>query len=458
MSACTPSINQNATPVVTPTVKTAPAVPSAKLPYDYTLDNGLRVLILPYENSPVVMTQIWYRVGSVDEPVGKGGLSHFLEHLMFKKSAGIDGAVYDRVVSYVGGSRNAFTGQNYTGYYEFLPAHQYPLALEIEANRMRGLAFDKDEIKKERDVVKEERRQTTDDDPMSLAYEEFDKKTLPNSPKSRPVIGTMQDIENLSEADLKAWYDTYYQPDNAVLVLVGGVKLDEAKKWVQTYFGNIKNTKIQRPKPNLSHPSHRGYQQFVSYQDVKEPSLVMGYNVPSLDSATTPTEAYGLALFSDIASGGASSRLPKTLVRSQEKLASVSMGYGLFGFGDDVLTVSATPREGVSLDEARDLILQEIETIKQSPINDVELTRGQVAMMSSLILKQDSMSSQARSIASLAMQNLPQDTLHKLPNELKNVKKSEILAAAKKYLTKDNLTVMYVLPKSEQPKSEQPKK
>lgn len=370
---------------------------------------------------------------------------------MFKKSAGIEGAVYDRVVGYVGGSRNAFTSQNYTGYYELLPANQYPLALDIEAKRMRGLAFDQEEIKKEREVVKEERRQTTDDDPMSLAYEEFAKKTLPDSPKSRPIIGMMEEIENLSEQDLQAWYDTYYQPDNAVLVMVGGFKLEEAKSWVQKYFGNIKTTKTQKHTPQLQQKSHRGYQEFISYQDVKEPTLVMGYNVPTLNTAKTANEAYGLALFADIASGHNSSRLPKTLVRQQEKLAGVSMDYGLFGFGDDVLTVSATPREGVSLEEAKALILEQIEEMKNSPILDRELKRGQVAMMSNLILAKESMSGQARSIAMLEMQNLPQDTLHKLPKQLEAVKKEEILSSAKQYLTTDNLTVMYVLPKEQAP-------
>lgn len=419
--------------------------------YDYKLDNGLRVIIKP-QNSPLVMTQIWYDVGSNDEPVGKGGVSHFLEHMMFKESSGIDGDVYDKVVNHFGGSRNAFTSDNYTSYYQLLPANQYPLGLEIEANRMRGLVFDLDKFTKEHEVVKEERRQRTDDNPMAKAYEDFAPMLFPDNPKSRPVIGYMNELETLTLQDLKDWYDTYYYANNATLVIAGGVNVEEARAWVERYFAHLPS-KALPPKPSLTQQSHRGYQEFTTYQEVTVPSLVIVYNVPSLATASTPKDVYALGLFADVADGGNSARFNKNLVRSKELLNGVSVYYSFYGRGDDSFVIEATPREGISLEQAKAAILEELDALMVGQIEDKELRRGQIALQSSLILQNDSITSQARSLGMLAMLGLPLDSFEKLPSELSAISKDEIQAAAKRYLTHDNMSVMYVLPKADEPQT-----
>lgn len=422
--------------------------------YDYKLDNGLRVIIKP-QNSPLVMTQIWYDVGSNNEYVGVGGISHFLEHMMFKESAGIDGDIYDKVVNHFGGSRNAFTSDNYTSYYQLLPANQYPLGLEIEANRMRGLVFNQDKFDKEKEVVKEERRQRTDDNPLAKAFEEFAPKLFDNK-KARPIIGYMHEIDGISLPQMQKWYDAYYHPNRATLVIVGGVKVDEAKAWVDKYFAHIPKEPLSdkpiAPPPNLTQKLHRGYQEFTTYQEVSVPTLVIAYNVPTLSTANNPKEAYALGLFSDLADGGNSARFNKHLVRGKEVLTSVSAGYDFYEKGDDVFYVSATPREGVSLEQAKTAILDELDTLMTGQIDDKELKRGQIALQSTLILQNDSITSQASSLGRLAMLGRPLDDFEKLPNELKAISKDDIQAVAKKYLVKDNMSVMYVLPKADEPK------
>ncbi|UXZ04956.1 M16 family metallopeptidase [Moraxella nasicaprae] len=412
---------------------------------DYTLDNGLRVIIKP-QKSPLVMTQIWYKVGSNDEPVGKGGLSHFLEHMMFKDSAGIDGDVYDQIVSQVGGSRNAFTTSNYTSYYQLLPANQYPLGLEIESNRMRGLVFDDEKLAKEKEVVKEERRQRTDDSPMAKAFEEFAPALFPDNNNARPIIGYMNEIEGLNKADLQAWYDTYYYANNAVLVIVGGVNVDEAKHWVQKYFAHLPSRPMPK-RPSLHQKSHRGYQHIISHQQVTVPSLLMAFNTPTI-ATTDAKEAYALELVSDLLNGSQSARLRKNLLRNKQMVSQINVHYDAHDFGDGVLMISATPREGVSLDEVSSAILAQIDELAYGQIAPHELQRGQVGLKAALILRNDSITGQARSLGQLAVMGLGLDTPEKMPKLLAQIGTTDIQRVIKKYLTKDNLSVMYVLPKA----------
>lgn len=450
LTACqsVPSISpstQTATPILAPSPTAE--VDKAQI-YDYKLANGLRVIIKP-QKSPVVMTQIWYKVGSNDEPIGKGGMSHFLEHMMFKESAGIDGDIYDKVVSHFGGSRNAFTSDNVTSYYQLLPANQYPLGLEIEANRMRGLVFDAEKFAKEKEVIKEERRQRTDDNPIAKAFEEFSPNLFPDNAKARPIIGSMQDIENLSIQDLQSWYDTYYYPNNATLIVAGGVELDDAKQWIEKYFGNIQPASTPLPKaPNLHQKSHRGYQEVTTYQEVTVPSLLIAYNVPTINTAKNKKDSYALALFSDVAEGGYSSALPRVLVRQKQLLNSVMASYSSFEFGDDVFVVLATPRDGVSLEQAKTAILEELDKLMNNPISDIDLKKGQVSLKTALILQNDSITSQASTLGNLAMMGLPLDTFAKLPKELETIDSDTIRQVAKQYLVKDNMSVMYIYPKA----------
>lgn len=411
--------------------------------FDTTLNNGLRVIIKPDKRTPIVMTQIWYKVGLNDEPVGKGGMSHFLEHLMFKDTPLLSGDDYHRLISHFGGDKNAFTSHDYTAYFESLPANQYPIALQIEANRMSNLLFDDNQIDTERQVIQEERRQRTDSNPIAKAYEDFLLLALPSSPKSKPIIGSMNDIDNTFTADLQNWYKTWYQPTNATLVMVGDIDVNQALPWIRRYFEPISSTHgVARKLP--THPSHQGYQQKTSRQAVQVPMLLMGFNVPSI--TTHAHDAYALSLFADIADGGLSARFEQNLVRQKQLFDNISVGYDLFERGDGLFLISATPKEGVSLAAAEEAILQELDNIANGTISDDELKRGQTNLVASLVFANDSIANQAQTLGMLASLDLPLDSLDKLPSVLSNFNKSDIQKAGQHYLVRDNLSSLYVIP------------
>ncbi|GAF53640.1 peptidase [Psychrobacter sp. JCM 18900] len=249
--------------------------------HEYQLENGLKVVIKEDHRAPVAMTQIWYRVGSADEPLDKGGISHLLEHMMFKGTTNVSSDDYERLIAKFGGVNNAFTSYDYTGYYELFPANRMPLALELEADRMKNLIFDEKEFAKEHQVVMEERRQRTDDNPLAKAYESFRLLALPDSPKGESVIGPMNELESIKLSDLKDWYKTWYAPNNATLVIVGDVQPQEVLTQVKRYFGDLEKSNLPK-RTSVTQKGFRGYQKVDSEQAVQVPVLLMGYNVPTL--------------------------------------------------------------------------------------------------------------------------------------------------------------------------------
>lgn len=360
---------------------------------------------------------------------------------MFKDNTLLSAKEYHQIISHFGGQNNAFTSDDYTAYFESLPANQYPVALQIEAARMRGLLFDQQQIDTEKKVVQEERRQRTDDNPIAKAYETFLAQALAQSPKSRPVIGSMDDIDGLNYDDLHAWYERWYRPNNAALVLVGDVSPDKALPWVKKYFGEIKPDPLPK-RTSLTHPTHNGYKKLTSPQAVAVPALIMGFNVPSI--TTNEQDAYALAVFADIADGSASARFERNLVRTG-LFSNIGANFNLLQKGDGLLTIVATPSGRISLEEAEALILKELNAIIYGTIGDDELKRGQRQLTTSLIFSSDSISAQARTLGMLSMLGLPLNTVQTLPAKLAAVDKTVLQNTAKHYLTKDNLTSVYVV-------------
>ncbi|TXD98005.1 insulinase family protein [Psychrobacter frigidicola] len=415
--------------------------------HEYQLDNGLKIIVKEDHRAPVVMTQIWYRVGSTDEPLDKGGISHLLEHMMFKGTSNVSSADFERLIAKFGGVNNAFTSYDYTGYYELFPANRLPLALELEADRMKNLRFDAKEFAKEHQVVMEERRQRTDDNPLAKAYESFRLLALPDSPKGESVIGPMTELESITLPELKDWYNTWYAPNNATLVIVGDVEPQDILAQVKRYFGKLPTSKLPT-RPAVRQQGFRGYKQVSSEQAVEVPVLLMGYNVPSLLTSPKNDEkqAYALSLAQDVLDGGLSARLEKRLIREQGLLTTVGTSYDLLDRGDGLFLIQATPREGVSLEQAQQAIITEIDKLATDPIAADEISRAKTNTVTSLIYAQDSMEGQAQMIGSLQSIGLDDRLLATLPAKLDSVTVTDIKAASKKYLVKDNLTVMYIVP------------
>ncbi|WP_296245311.1 MULTISPECIES: M16 family metallopeptidase [unclassified Psychrobacter] len=418
--------------------------------HEYQLENGLKIVVKEDHRAPVVMTQIWYRVGSADEPVDKGGISHVLEHMMFKGTTDVSSDDFERLIAKFGGVNNAFTSYDYTGYYELFPANRLSLALELEADRMKNLVFDDKAFAKEHQVVMEERRQRTDDNPLAKAYESFRLLALPNSPKGESVIGPMDELKSITLNDLKDWYKIWYATNNATLVIVGDVEPTEVLAQVKRYFGELKPSALPK-RPAVTQKGFRGYQQVESEQAVQVPVLLMGYNVPSLVTAGANNEkqAYALSLAQDVLDGGLSARLETRLVREQGLLTTVGTSYDLLDRGDGLFLIQATPREGVSLAQAQQAIINEINKLSTDPIAADEIERAKTNTVTGLVYALDSMEGQARMIGSLQSIGLDDRLLAKLPTKLDSVKIADIQAASKKYLIKDNLTVMHIIPPKE---------
>ncbi|WP_370463017.1 M16 family metallopeptidase [Psychrobacter sp. NG25] len=419
--------------------------------HEYQLENGLKIVIKEDHRAPVVMSQIWYRVGSTDEPINKGGISHLLEHMMFKGTTDVSSDDYERLIAKFGGVNNAFTSYDYTGYYELFPANRFTLALELEADRMKNLLFNEKEFVKEHQVVMEERRQRTDDNPLAKAYESFRLLALPDSPKGESVIGPMSEIESITLPELKDWYQKWYAPNNATLVIVGDVDPQDVLAQAKRYFGELTPSALPK-RPTVSQKGFRGYQKVDSEQAVQVPVLLMGYNVPSLVTADKNNEkqAYALSLAQDVLDGGLSARLESRLIREQGLLTTVGTSYDLLDRGDGLFLIQATPREGVSLEQAQQAIMTEIEKLKTDPIAADEISRAKTNTVTGLVYAQDSMEGQARMIGSLQSIGLDDRLLAELPAKLDGISITDIQTASKKYLVKDNLTVMHVIPPKDQ--------
>ncbi|MCP4041438.1 MAG: insulinase family protein, partial [Gammaproteobacteria bacterium] len=286
----------------------------AKGVHEFTLDNGLKVIIKEDHRAPVVVSQIWYKVGSSYEHSGITGISHMLEHMMFKGTGKYEPGEFSRIVAAEGGSENAFTSRDYTAYYQQLAKDRLEVSFRLEADRMTGLILEQEEMLKERDVVAEERRLRTEDKPRSRAYEQFISTAYQTSPYHHPVIGWMADINGYTLEDLQSWYSRWYQPNNAVLVVAGDVEPVAVLKLANRYFGALPSNPIQQPKPRPE-VEQLGQRRITVKVPAKLPYLVMGYKTPNLSTAAEAWEPYALAVLAAVLDGDDSARLSRHLIR-----------------------------------------------------------------------------------------------------------------------------------------------
>ena len=302
-----------------------PAALSAQDVHEYVLSNGMKILVKPDNRAPVVVSQVWYGVGSSHEYGGITGISHALEHMMFKGTPRYPAGEFSRIIAEQGGRENAFTSRDYTAYYQLLAADRLEIALRLEADRMRNLSLPEEEFVQEMRVVGEERRLRTEDNPNSLLFEHVNATAWLNSPYGLPVIGWMTDIENYTVADLRDWYDRWYAPNNATLVVVGDVDPDTVHRMARRHFGPVKARELQQIKPRTETPQ-RGERRIVVRAPARLPSVLMGYKVPALMTAAEDWEPYALLVAAGVLDGGESARFARELVREREFAAGASAG------------------------------------------------------------------------------------------------------------------------------------
>lgn len=418
-------------------------------PYEYLLDNGLKLIVKQDHRSPVVVTQIWYQAGSIDEVNGVTGVAHVLEHMMFKGTEKVPGGEFSKKIAAAGGRENAFTSYDYTAYYQQLHKRHLPMAMELEADRMRNLILTEEEFAKEIKVVMEERRLRTEDQPRSLLYEKMMATTYQSHPYKNPIIGWMNDLENMRVEDAQEWYDRWYEPNNAILVVVGDVKADEVFKLAQKNYGPIQQRRSLLPinarKPQTE-PPQLGIKRITVKAPAELPYLMMGYHVPAIRNVTADWEPYALEMLESVLDGHASARLNKSLVREKHIASSASAGYSAIARGPSIFFLSAIPSAGKTVTELEQALRGEIEKIIQHGVTDEELARVKAQVVAGHVYQRDSIFSQAMQIGRLESIGLSFRDIDLMLEKLKAVTAEQIRDVAKKYFSDDNLTVAVLDP------------
>jgi zinc protease len=359
-----------------------------------TLDNGLRVLLLEDARSPIVSFQTWYRVGSRDEHRGATGIAHFLEHLMFKGTPTHGARQFARLVEENGGQDNAFTSQDVTSYYVNIAADKVDLVIDLEADRMQNLLLDAKEIGSEREVVIEERRTRTEDDPGGFLGEEVSSIAFKAHPYGAPIIGWMEDIKRITPEEIRAFYKTYYVPNNALVVAVGAFKANELLEKIKRRFGRIPRGKV--PPPMLAvEPPQNGERRVTVTKQAQLPIVYLAWHVPNQKS----DDAAALELLSTILAGGRASRLYRDLVYQRQLALEAGGDYSYFSIDPNLFWFWATPMPGQTPEKLEAELIAHMERLKTEPVTDEELARAKNQMEAAFVYQEDSIHQRASMLA-----------------------------------------------------------
>jgi len=413
--------------------------------HEYQLANGMKVIVKEDHRAPVVVSQVWYRAGSMDEFNGTTGVAHVLEHMMFKGTSAVPAGEFSKRIAVAGGKENAFTSRDHTAYFEQLQKPKLALALKLEADRMHNLVLSPKEFAKEIKVVMEERRMRTEDNPQALVYENMMATTYKVHPYHHPIIGWMSDLETMTADDARDWYRRWYAPNNAALVVVGDVKPEEVLKLAERYFGKIRPAALPPRKPQTE-PDQRGIKRVAVKAPAKLPYLAMGYHTPTLRDPGKDGDPYALEVLAGVLDGHASARLNQALVREQQIAVSAGAGYDLISRGPSMFMLEGSPAEGKSVAELETALREQIEKIKRDGVTEEELQRVKAQVIAAQVYQRDSMFYQAMLIGEVETAGLPLNTLETRLEKLKAVTARQVQEVAQKYLVDDHLTVAVLDP------------
>ncbi|MGM0517978.1 MAG: M16 family metallopeptidase [Pseudomonadota bacterium] len=410
-----------------------------------TLENGLEVLVVPDRRAPVVTHQLWYKVGSADEPGGVTGIAHMFEHMMFKGTENLGPGEFSEIIARLGGEENAFTGRDFTAYFQTLAADELGTVMRWEADRMANLALDAEEFAREKEVVKEEWRTRVRDNPNARLDQLLWATAFNASGYHHPVIGWKTDIDAYTIENLRDWYGSHYGPGNATLIVAGDVDPERVFELADTHYGPIEKRNLSRKKPR-DEPPQQGTRRADLIVPAKLPHLSMGYRAPSLATADDPREAYALAVAAGILSGDSGARLTNDLVR-EGKLASASAGYSLTAREATLFTLDATPVEGQSLEKAESLLREQIERLKAEPVDEDELERIKAQVVASEVYQRDSLFYRGMKIGVYETVGLGHEQADRFVEAVRAVTAEDVRNVAEKYLDPHGLTVATLHPK-----------
>lgn len=418
---------------------------ASKSVHQFTLDNGLKVVVKEDHRAPVAVTMIWYNVGSADEPAGITGVSHALEHLMFKGTAHYPVGTFSKTIAALGGQENAATNQDYTYYYEKIAATQLPTAFELEADRMQNLLLNEHEFKQEIKVIREERRMRVEDNPQALTFERYLAAAHLTEPYHHPVIGWMNDLRQMNINDLRAWYQNFYAPNNATLVVVGDVKTAQVFELAKFHFGKLTRRPDYIRKKQIE-PRGLGPKSISIHAPAKVPLLMFGYTVPSVSTATKDWEPYALELLTGILNAGESSRLAKNLVRGHHLASSTAVYYNLYTRYPTQFIFYGTPAQNYSIADLKNGLLREIQQLQNLLVNNHELTRVKTQIIAQKTFEKDSIFAQASEIGLLETLGLGWQTTQVYSDQINRITPQQVQDVAKRYFTESTFTEAQLLP------------
>lgn len=414
---------------------------------EFILHNGLKILVKEDHRAPIAVSMIWYRVGSSDEPGGTTGLSHALEHMMFKGTPKFPVGEFSKIIAKQGGQENAFTNNDYTAFFEKIAASRLDMAFKLEADRMSNLLLDPKEFSKEIKVIQEERRLRTDNNPQALTFERFLATAHLAAAYNHPVIGWMGDLQRMKIEDLRTWYQRYYAPNNAVLVVVGDVDSKKIHALANQYFGSIPAKPLQE-KPVQTEPPALG-EKFIKVQAPAQlPMLMIGYGVPSANTAKKSWEPYALDVITDLLNAGEGSRFAKQLIRGEQVATGAETYYNLYAKYQTQFIIYGAPSQGHSIEALQQALTKQIDELKNKPVSQAELQRVKNLIIAQKTFEQDSIFTQAMQLGLLETVGPGWQQADAYLEAIKNVTPEQIQQTAQHYFQDTNKTVAVLTPEA----------
>ena len=435
-----------------------PAAASATVT-QFNLANGLTLIVKPDRRSPTAVHMLWVRTGAMDEVDGTSGVAHVLEHMMFKGTPDLAPGEFSRKVAALGGRENAFTARDYTGYYQQIPAGRLEDVMKLEAARFGTSQWPDAEFTKEIEVVKEERRLRTEDSPRALMHEAMSATVFVASPYRRPIVGWMNDLDAMTAADVREFYQRWYVPANAAVVVAGDVDVDQVRQWAEKYYGPIAPRAVPVRKPRLE-PAQVGMRRI----DVKAPAdqayVALAFKVPGLApsglTAATPgsddEDALALTVLAAVLDGYSGARLDRALTQGDARVANSAGAYnGLWGRGPQLFMLDGVPVNGKTAEQVEAALRAQITRVAQEGVLDAELNRVKTQWVASEVYKLDSVFNQARALGANWALGLPLDAGERLVERLRRVSAGQVKAVAARYFGDDQLTVAILRPQALDP-------
>ncbi|MBX3649232.1 MAG: insulinase family protein [Rhodocyclaceae bacterium] len=425
-------------------------------PYEKTLANGLRIIVQEDHRAPTAVHMVWYRAGSMDEVDGTSGVAHVLEHMMFKGTKNLKPGEFNKRVAAAGGRDNAFTSLDYTAYFQQVPTSRLGEMMALEADRMANLVLDPKDFEQEIRVVMEERRLRTEDNPQALVYEKQMAAAFQAHPYRRPIIGWMNDLENMTAADAREWYRRWYAPNNAYVIIVGDVRHEEAFRLAEKHYGKIPRRTLPGRKPQIE-PAQVGIKRITVKAPAKLPYLVMAWKAPALRDVDKEREPYALEVLAAVLDGHDGARFARNLVRGSRIAVSAGAGYDATVRGEALFVVSGTPTEGRTVAELETALREEIARVAREGVSVQELERVKTQTIAAQVYKRDSMMAQAMEIGRIEAAGFRWRDIDALLEKIRSVTADEVQAVARKYFDDARLTVATLdpqpLPEGTPPKS-----